>query len=140
MRGPHWATDIHEALADFSRRLGDSPNPSALLPAVADAAAQAVNARRVVVRLHVETGPDRIAVWPPSGTDDPTASGVAVPVIDRGELLGSITVEMPAGHPLRPREHRLMVDLANQAAMAFRNVRLTAELSGQVEQLSRRTH
>lgn len=130
----------YEALADFSRRLGDSPNPSALLPAVADAAAQAVKARRVVVLLHVEAGPDLIAVWPPFGTDDPTASGVAVPIIDRGELLGSITIEMPAGHPLRPREQQLMVDLADQAGMAFRNARLTAELSGQVEQLSRRTH
>ena len=34
----------YEALADFSRRLGDSPDPADLLPAVADAAAQAVNA------------------------------------------------------------------------------------------------
>ena len=130
----------YEALADFSRRLGDSPDPADLLPAVADAAAQAVGARRVTVLLHVEAGSDRVAVWPPFGTDDPTASGVAMPVVDRGEQLGSITVEMPAGHPLRPREQRLMADLADQAGMAFRNARLTAELSGQVEQLGHRTH
>ena len=49
----------YEALADFSRRLGDSPDPADLLPAVADAAAQAVNASRVSVRLYVEAGPDR---------------------------------------------------------------------------------
>jgi signal transduction histidine kinase len=47
---------------------------------------------------------------------------------------------MPAGRPLRAREHRLMADLADQAGMAFRNARLTAELSGQVEQLGHRTH
>ena len=46
---------------------------------------------------------------------------------------------MPAGHPLRPREQRLLADLADQAGMAFRNARLTAELSGQVEQLGQRT-
>ncbi|MEN3266240.1 hypothetical protein [Pseudonocardia sp.] len=129
----------YEALADFSRRLGDSPDPSALLPAVADAAAHAVNASRAIVLLHVEAGPDRMAVWPPLGADDPAASGVEMPVIDRGERLGSITVAMPAGHPLRPREQRLLADLADQAGMAFRNARLTAELSGQVEQLGHRT-
>jgi GAF domain-containing protein len=130
----------YEALADFSRRLGDSPDPSDLLPAVADAAAHAVRASRVIVLLHVGAGPDRMAAWPPFGADDPTASGIAMPVVDRGERLGHITVEMPAGRPLRAREHRLMADLADQAGMAFRNARLTAELSGQVEQLGHRTH
>ena len=46
---------------------------------------------------------------------------------------------MPAGHPLRRREQRLLADLADQAGLAFRNARLTAELSGQVEQLDQRT-
>jgi signal transduction histidine kinase len=46
---------------------------------------------------------------------------------------------MPAGRPLRAREYRLMADLADQAGLAFRNARLSAELSGQVEQLGRRT-
>lgn len=135
----------YEALADFSRRLGDSPDPSDLLPAVADAAAAAVRASRVIVLLHVGAGPDRFAVWPPSGADDPPASdpvaaGLTVPVVDRAERLGSITVEMPTGRPLRTREHRLLADLADQAGLAFRNARLAAELSGQVEQLARRTH
>ena len=129
----------YEALADFSRRLGDSPDPSDLLPAVADAVAHAVRASQVIVLLHVGAGPDRMAVWPPFSADDPTASGIAMPVFDRGERLGSITVEMPAGRPLRAREHRLMADLADQAGMAFRNARLTAELSGQVQQLGHRT-
>jgi signal transduction histidine kinase len=129
----------YEALADFSRRLGDTPDPSDLLPAMADAAAHAVNASRVIVVLHIESGPDRTAVWPPSGADEPTASDIEMPVADRGERLGSIMVRMPAGHPLRPREQRLMADLADQAAMAFRNARLTAELSAEVEQVDHRT-
>src|ERR1700704_324598 len=107
---------------------------------MADAAAHAVRASRVIVLLHVGAGPDRKALWPPFSADDPTASGLTMPVFDRGERLGSITVEMPAGRPLRAREHRLMADLADQAGMAFRNARLTAELSGQVEQLGHRTH
>jgi signal transduction histidine kinase len=130
----------YEALADFSRQLEDRPDPSALLPAVAEAAAHAVNAGRVVVSLNVEAGPDRVAAWPPFGPEDPSCSLVAVPVVDHGEQLGSITVEPRAGHPLRPRDQRLLADLADQAAMAFRNAQLTAELSSEVEQLSEHTH
>ena len=129
----------YEALADFSHRLGDSPDPAALLPAVADAAAHAVNASRATALLHVTAGSDRVGVWPPYGVGDPAPAGVEMPVVDRGERLGSITVTMSAGHPLRHREQRLLADLADQAGMAFRNARLTAELSGEVEQLGQRT-
>jgi signal transduction histidine kinase len=129
----------YEALADFSRRVGDSPDPSDLLPAVAEATGQAVAAARVVVLLRVESGPDQKVVWPPEHDGRPLTTGTELAVIDRGERLGSITVEMPAGHPLRVREQRLLADLSDQAGMAFRSARLTAELSGQVEQLGRRT-
>jgi GAF domain-containing protein len=130
----------YEALADFSRRLGERPDPSALLPAVAEAAARAVNASRVRALLHVEAGPDRSANWPPLPAGDPAASSLAMPVVNRGDRLGSITVWMPAGRPLRPTEHHLLADLADQAGLAFRNAQLTAELSGQVKQLSHHTH
>ncbi len=129
----------YEALADFSRRIGDSLDPSDLLPAVAHAAAQAVSASRVIVILDVKAGPDGIASWPPVGAASSTAPCVSIPVVDRMEKLGSITVEMPAGHTLRSREQRLLADLADQAGMAFRSIRLTAELSGEVEQLAHRT-
>jgi signal transduction histidine kinase len=129
----------YEALADFSRQLGDKPEPAALLAAVAEAAAQAVNARRAVVSVHVPGGPDQMAAWPPIRADEAATSPVAVPVVDHGERLGSITVEMAAGHPLRPRDQQLLADLADQAGMAFRNAQLTAELSAQVEQLSLHT-
>jgi GAF domain-containing protein len=130
----------YEALADFSRSLGDKPDPAALLPAVAEAAAQAVNAGRALVSVHVAAGPDRVVAWPRLGPEDASASRVAIPVVDHGERLGSITVEMAAGHPLRPRDQRLLVDLADQAALAFRNAQMTTELSTEVEQLSLHTY
>ena len=104
----------YEALADFSRRLGDSPDPAALLPAVADAAGRAVNARSVVVTLHVEAGADNVAAWPPDTEPVGGEARVEVPVVDRGERLGSIEVsdaarprpaspgEAAAGRPRRP--------------------------------------
>jgi signal transduction histidine kinase len=61
-------------------------------------------------------------------------------VVDHGELLGSITVHMADGQTLRSRDQRLLADLADQAAMAFRNARLTTELSAQVAQLSVHAH
>jgi signal transduction histidine kinase len=130
----------YEALADFSRRLGDKPDPSALLPAVAEAAADAVKANRAVVSVHVEAGPDQVAAWPPFGADAASTTSVTIPVGGQGERLGSITVEMAAGRPLRPRDQRLLADLADQAAMAFRNAKMTAELSAEVERLSAHTH
>jgi signal transduction histidine kinase len=129
----------YEALADFSRRLGESADPSALLPAVADAAGSAVNAVRTTVRLVVDGGPDRLATWPPTPADVQVNPEVEIPVVHTGERLGSITVQMPVGRALRKRDKALLEDLAGQAGMAFRNARLSAELSGQVEQLAQRT-
>ena len=83
----------YEALADFSRRVGESPDPSDLLPAVADAAGQAVAAGRVVVLLHLDSGPDQTAVWPAERDDSrPLTRGTELAVVDHGERLGSITV------------------------------------------------
>ena len=134
------AAEPYEALADLSRRLGDSPDPAALLPAVAEAAGRAVNALHVVVTLHVAGGTDRVATWPPDGEPVSGHVRVAVPVTDAGERLGGIAVTMPRGHALRPLDKRLLADLAEQAAMAFRSARLAAELSSEVEQLARRTN
>ncbi|CUR57929.1 conserved membrane hypothetical protein [metagenome] len=129
----------YEALADFSRRLGDSPDPGALLPAVAEAAAGAVKARHVVVTLHVESGPDAVATWPPDLVGRTIGPPVEVPVVYRAEPLGCIEVTMPPGRPLRPLDRRLLTALAEQAALAFRSARLDAELLGEVERLAHRT-
>jgi hypothetical protein len=129
----------YEALADLSRRLGETPDPAALLPAVADAAGRAVNASHVVVTLHVEAGDDEVASWPPGQKLGSAGASVRVPVIDGVERLGGIEVAMPPGQPLRPLERRLLADLAEQAALAFRGARLAAELTAEVERLALRT-
>ena len=127
----------YEALAEFSRRLGESPDPAALLPAVADAAGRAVNAHHVTVRLHVEAEPDETATW--RAGEARAGDLVEVLVADGAGALGCVEVTMPPGHALRPHQLRLLRDLAEQTALAFRNARLTAELSGDVDRLARRT-
>jgi signal transduction histidine kinase len=129
----------YEALAEFSRQLGERPSPEALLPAMAQAAAQAVNARHSVVHLRMEHGPDRTARWPLESGDKAGESRIEVPIVHGGRHLGAVTVAMAPGHPLRAREHQLIADLAHQAALVFRNAHLAAELSDQVEQLRRHT-
>ncbi len=132
----------YEALADLSRRLGESPAPDALLPTVAEAAAGAVGARSVTVRLDVPDGDDLVARWPlrPDGGQAVIPGEVAeVAVLDREERLGSIVVDMPAGRALRPEEPGLLASLADQAAIAFRNAQLSAQLEARVAQLDART-
>jgi signal transduction histidine kinase len=63
--------------------------------------------------------------------------GDAVPPIDgshivevrhQGELLGALTLEMPANDPMNPAKQQLADDLASQAGLVLRNVRLIEEL------------
>jgi hypothetical protein len=128
----------YEALAEFSRRLGDSPDPTTLLPAVAETAASAVHARRVTVTLLVAGGSVRVATWPAVPTAGVTEVAAGIPVGDH-EVLGHLEVEMAAGRSLREDDLTLLKDIADQAAIAFRNASLTAELSAGVEQLRLRT-
>jgi hypothetical protein len=126
----------YEALAELSRRIGESPDPTTLLPALADAAAHAVGATRATAVLHVDAGPDRMATWPPAtGSEGWQTGSVEVPVTDRDDKLGAIAVQMPAGRALRGRDTKLLLDLADQAAIAFRNAGLSTELAGRVEEL-----
>ena len=63
----------YDALADFSRRIGQSPAPGTVLPAIAAAAGEAVRAERVVVHLDVDcrTRPGRgLALVACRRTDD----------------------------------------------------------------------
>jgi len=130
----------YEALADFSRRLGGSPDPESLLPTVAEATGTAVHAHRVIVRLTVPDGADRWAQWPAAATGSSIGpEAVRINVVDREERLGNIYVVMPPGRSLRASDRDLLADLADQAALAFRNNRLAAQLAGRVALLDRRT-
>jgi signal transduction histidine kinase len=54
--------------------------------------------------------------------------GTAFEVRDAGEALGAITVVMPANDPMDKRKEGLVRDLASQAGLVLRNVRLIEEL------------
>ena len=129
----------YDALADFSGRIGRSPETSELLPTIAAAAGEAVHAQRVLVALEGEDG--LTAAWP-DATDQAeadAAGGVVVSIEDPSGVLGSVVLTLPPGRDLRPSEGRLLSDIAEQAALALRNMRLELELTGRVRQLDRQT-
>src|SRR5207245_7351530 len=53
----------------------------------------------------------------------------------RGELLGALTLSKQSGERLTPAEHKLASDLASQAGLVLRNVRLTEELLLRLDEL-----
>jgi signal transduction histidine kinase len=91
----------------------------------------------------LRVGPDlrRAASWPSgsdgtainvrlSGDDLPEFPGMdhAFAVRHQGELLGSLTVAVPPSDPLTPSQEKLLRDLAAQAGLVLRNVRLVEDL------------
>ena len=128
----------YEALAELTRRLGAGAEPLTLLPALAESAGFAVGAGRVTARRRTSDGVDLESVWPPEG-GPPLGTAVEVPVVQHGEVLGGLRVEMPAGRPARPAQLALLRALAASAAVPFRNARLAEDLAQQVDQLRRTT-
>jgi signal transduction histidine kinase len=129
----------YEVLAEFSERVGESYATEDVLGRMAQILGQATGAASARVWLHVGAGLQPVASWPTDAvpaevarvTDDalPAMAGeTAVEVRDRGELLGALSVTMPPSDPMNPSKERLVRDLASQAGLVLRNVRLVEEL------------
>jgi hypothetical protein len=127
----------YEALSDFSRRLAETPSSESLLPAVAEAAGRAVSAQGATAVLTASDAGVLSGIWPADGPQ--VATDHEVPVQNGGEVLGSIAVSMPKGRPLRAVDERLLKDLADQTALAFRNAAMAAQLARHVTALDATT-
>ena len=55
--------------------------------------------------------------------------------VHQSELLGALTLTKPPSEPVTPAEEKLLSDLASQAGLMLRNVRLTAELHARLADL-----
>jgi signal transduction histidine kinase len=130
----------YEVLAEFSTRVGGSYGDEDVLPRMAQILRDAVGAHRATVWLRVAGALRRAAVSPQDGDgpleelplagDDlpPVEADATMEVRDRGELLGALAVSMPLNDPMTPARERLVRDLAAQAGLVLRNVRLIEEL------------
>jgi signal transduction histidine kinase len=131
----------YEVLSGLSDRLGASYSTEDVLPRLVQIVAAGTGATRAEVWLRVGQDLTRAASWPPgadgaagrirlAGNDLPELPDVdhAFAVRQQGELLGALTVEVPPSDPLTPAQEKLLHDLAAQAGLVLRNVRLVEDL------------
>ena len=131
----------YEVLSGLSDRLGASYSTDDVLPRLVQILAAGTGATQAGVWLRV--GPDlrRSAAWPSGPDGDPTTVRLvgdelpefpqmehAFAVRHQGELLGALTVAVPPSDPLTPSQEKLLHDLAAQAGLVLRNVRLVEDL------------
>ena len=129
----------YEAMSEFSERLGEAYSTQDVLPRMASILQASTGAAVARVWLHVGRELRPVAAAP-QGIEDPAPLAVlgdepAEPdgsriflVRDRGELLGALTVTMPPAEPLSKTGEQLVADVASQAGLVLRNVRLVEEL------------
>ena len=136
----------YEILTDFTHRLGGSYASEDVLPRMAAILGEAVGAASAIVWLRIgrEWRPVGLAPHEAEAPEPVGAAGDRVPALpsdmavevrDQGELLGALTVSMPANDPMTRPKERLVHDLASQAGLVLRNVRLIEELRASRQRL-----
>jgi signal transduction histidine kinase len=131
----------YEVLSGLSDRFGASYSTEDVLPRLVQILAAGTGATQAGVWLRVGADLHCTASWPPdpdramddvriADDDLPEFPGVdhAFAVRHQGELLGALTVAVPPSDPLTPSQEKMLHDLAAQAGLVLRNVRLVEDL------------
>jgi signal transduction histidine kinase len=119
----------YEVLSEFGDRLSETYAADDVLPRMARVLAEGVGADRARVWLSVGDELRPVASWP-SGPDPDRGDDRRTEIRHQGELLGALSVAMPANDPMDPAKEKLVADLAAQAGLVLRNVRLVEDLRG----------
>ena len=134
----------YEVLSDFSGRVGEAYADDDVLPRMAQILGAGTGADAATVWLRVGGDLRPAASWPHDRGLHPAAfRGDTIPhlgepafeVRHRGELLGALSLSLPANDPMDPTKERLVRDLASQAGLVLRNVRLIEELRASRQRL-----
>ena len=125
----------YEVLTEFSARVGETYASEDVLQRMATTLGEGTGADQATVWLRFgdELRPE--AAWPSTGEPPARAPDDAVEVRHRGEVLGALSVSMPASDPMNPAKERLVRDLAAQAGPVLGNVRLIEELRASRQRL-----
>jgi signal transduction histidine kinase len=131
----------YEVLSEFAARVAGGYSTDQVLPAIARMLAGATGAERAEVWMQVGGEACRAAAWPAGSPDgqppaDPGPGAVAgrsgqtreFAVQHQGERLGSLRLTSGPREPLTPGGARLARDVAAQAGLVLRNVRLIEDL------------
>ncbi len=146
-RAQRWANRIvygkrstpYEVLSEFAERVGETYSTEDVLPRMAQLLGEATGARAARVWLRIGNEMRAEASWPPDvaptrnlpvrDDDLPDFGGDdAFEVRHQGELLGALTVSLAANDPMNPTKAKLARDMAAQAGLVLRNVRLIEDL------------
>jgi signal transduction histidine kinase len=137
----------YEVLSSFSDHLGEAYSTEDILPRIARMMGEATGAGRATVWVRVGDEFRPSATWP---EDDAGGRAIrsegsrlpnfpdeerAFPVRHQGELLGALSVATSRREPLNETQERLLEDLAGQAGLLLRNVRLIEELRASRQRL-----
>ena len=146
-RARRWANRVvygkratpYEVLSEFGERVGDTYSTEDVLPRMAQLLGEATGAHTARVWLRIGNEMRVEASWPPdAGIPSAVAvradslpdfgSDEAFEVKHQGELLGALTVSPAADDPMNPTKEKLIRDMAAQAGLVLRNVRLIEDL------------
>jgi signal transduction histidine kinase len=134
----------YEVLSELSRGMGGAYSAEAL-PRLATIVGEGTGAAEAEVWLRVGGELRREGAWP----NEPTGRRVvpmvgddllpelaeAFPVRHQGEVLGALAIRMPRGESLSSATRNLLQDVASQAGLVLRNVRLIEELRASRQRL-----
>jgi signal transduction histidine kinase len=131
----------YEVLSEFTDQAAHAYSVDDALPYMAQIVATGTGTKRAEVWLRVGTELRCAACWPADGAaasgSMPMASdelprfaaGESIfPVIHQGDLLGAIVVKPPASDPITADKEKLIANLAAQAGLVLRNVRLVEDI------------
>ena len=146
-RARRWANRIvygkrstpYEVLSEFAERVGGTYSTEDVLPRMAQLLGEATGAREARVWLRIGNEMRADASWPPDAAQTRNVPAradelpdfgddVAFEVRHQGELLGALTVSVAANDPMNPTKEKLARDMAAQAGLVLRNVRLIEDL------------
>jgi signal transduction histidine kinase len=135
----------YEVLTEFSERVGTSYATEDVLPRMAQVLGEGTGADLARIWLLVGNEFRAAAAWPvdaaPATPVRARPGMLEVPgeavteVRDRGELLGALSLRMPASDPMSASKEKLVGDLAAQAGLVLRNVRLVEDLRSSRQRL-----
>ena len=137
----------YEVLSEFSGRVAETYAADEVLPRMARVLKEGTGAELATVWLRgteelrpAATFPNgvgtRIAVPMRNGSLPVLVDATrAVEVRHQGEVLGALSVNKRRGEALTPIEEKLVDDLAHQAGLVLKNVRLSADLRARLEEL-----
>jgi len=125
----------YEVLSEFSGRVGEAYASDDVLQRMAQVLAAGTGAETAAVWLRVGRELRPAAVWPAAASVPTEVPEDAVDVGHQGDLLGALSVVMPPSDPMNPAKQKLVEDLASQAGLVLRNVRLIEELRASRQRL-----